>query len=100
MEIFDFLEKIDNELKERKEKDLLKYFLKEKEDVCIKLDEINNVLWEKKEVFGNLVNNDFKVSVLMSRSDMLKDDVVEKLCEFKYKIKMLEEVDRVMEKEN
>lgn len=100
MEIFDFLEKIDNELKERKEKDLLKYFLKEKEDVCIKLDEINNVLWEKKEVFGNLVNNDFKVSVLMSRSDMLKDDVVEKLCEFKYKIKMLEEVDRMMEKEN
>lgn len=44
MEVFNFLEKIDNELKERKEKDLLKYFLKEKEDVCIKLDEINNVL--------------------------------------------------------
>lgn len=51
-------------------------------------------------MFGSLVDNDFKISVLMSRSDMLKDDVVEKLCEFKYKIKMLEEVDRMMEKEN
>ena len=99
-ETLDSLEKIDNELKERKEKDLLKHLLKEKEDVCTKLDEINNVLREKKEVFGNLANNDFKVSALMSRSDMLKDDAAEKSREFKHKTKMLEEADRVTEKEN
>ena len=100
-EILHSLEQIDKQLRQSNEKDLVDHFLREKEDVCNKLDEINNLLDDKKEVIAQLRNSDTEtVPGLMSRRDMLKDDSIEKLREANFKSKMLKAATKASEKEN
>lgn len=74
------LGKIDKSFKMNDDEKLIEYFLKEKEDVCIKLDEINNLLNEYKGVIVELRNSDvFIFFRLMYKKDVLKDDLFEKV---------------------
>ena len=100
-EILHSLEQIDKQLRQSNEKDLVDHLLREKEDVCNKLDEINNLLNDKKEVIAQLRNSDTEtVPGLMSRRDMLKDDSIEKVREANFKSKMLKAATKASEKEN
>ena len=100
-EILRSLEEIDKHLRKSNEKDLVDHLLTEKEDVCNKLDEINNLLNDRKEVIAHSGNSDAEtIPGLMSRRDKLKDDAIEKVREVNFKSKMLEAATKASEKEN
>ena len=98
-EILYFLQEIDKQLKKNNEKNLTEHLLREKEDVCTKLDEINNLLNEKKGAMETVSNDIKTVPGLMCRRDALKDDATEKARELNYKSKMLEVTTQALEKE-
>ena len=98
-EILHSLEEIDKHLKKSNDKELVEHLLKEKEDVCTKLDEINDILNEKKDEMADLGSSDVEtVPGLMYKRDVLKDDLIEKARELNYKNKMLEKTSKESEK--
>lgn len=85
------LGEIDKQLKSNDDKELVEHLLKEKENVCTKLDEINNLLSEQKQGMIELGSqNPHTVPGLMCKKDVLKDDLCEKERQLSYKTKMLE----------
>ena len=99
-EILHALEGIDKQLKKNTEKDLVDHLLKEKEDICTKLDEINSLLNEKKDAIKELESSDGQtVPGLMCKMDVLKDDLIEKARELNYKSKMSEATTKASGKE-
>ncbi|KAJ7376243.1 hypothetical protein OS493_035904 [Desmophyllum pertusum] len=94
------LGEIDKHLKKNDNKELMEHLLKEKEDVCTKLDEINNLLNEQKEAMAELGSKDVHtVPGLMCKKDVLKDDLSEKERQLSYKSKMLEAAKKASGKE-
>ena len=101
MELLHSLGKIDKSLKRNDDEKLTEHLLKEKEDVCTKLDEINNLLNEHKGVVVEPGNSDaLTFPRLMCKKDVLKDDLCEKARQLSYKAKMLERATNESGKEN
>ena len=101
MELLHSLGKIVKSLKRDDEEKLTEHLLKEKEDVCTKLDEINNLLNEHKGVVVEPRNSDaLTFPRLMCKKDVLKDDLCEKARQLSYKAKMLERATNESGKEN
>ena len=91
MRLLHSLGEIGKSLKMNDDEKLTEHLLKEKEDVCTKLDEINNLLNEQKEAMVELGSRDAQtVPRLMCKKDVLKDDLCEKERQLSYKVKMLE----------
>ena len=100
MKLLHSLGEIEKHLKRNDDKELTEHLLKEKEDVCTKLDEINNLLNEQKEEMEELGSKDDKtVPGLMCKTDVLKDELNEKAQQLSYKNKMLEAATSASEKE-
>lgn len=101
MRLLHSLGKIDKSLKMDDDEKLTEHLLKEKEDVCTKLDEINNLLNEHKGVIVEPRNSDaLTLPRLMCKKDVLKDDLYEKARQLNYKAKMLEKATHESGKEN
>ena len=100
LELLHSLEETEKHLKREEDKKLVEHLLKEKEDVCTKLDEINNILNEKKEEMEDL-GSDYGHTVpgLMYRKDVLIDDLTEKTLELNSSRKLLEAATQKSEKE-
>ncbi|PFX23356.1 uncharacterized protein LOC111333043 [Stylophora pistillata] len=91
IEVLRSLGEIEKCLRRNDDKKLTEHLLKEKEDVCTKLDEISNLLNEQKEAMVELGSKEDKtISGLMCKMDVLKDDLNEKAQQHKYKSKALE----------
>ncbi|XP_020601327.1 uncharacterized protein LOC110040429 isoform X2 [Orbicella faveolata] len=91
MRLLHSLGEIDKSLKMNEDEKLTEHLLKEKEDVCMKLDEINNLLNEQKGVMVEPGSSDsHTVPRLMCKKDVIKDDLYEKARQLNYKAKMLE----------
>ena len=85
------LGEISKSIKMNDNEKLREHLLKEKEDVCTKLDEICHLLNEQKEAMPELGSSGAKtVPRLMCKKDALKDDLCEKARQLSYKAKMLE----------
>lgn len=91
IEVLRSLGEIEKFLRRNDDRELTEHLLKEKENVCTKLDEISNLLNEQKEAMVELGSKEDKtISGLMCKMDVLKDDLNEKAQQLKYKSKMLE----------
>ena len=100
LELMHSLEETEKHLKRDEDKKLVEHLLKEKEDVCTKLDEINNILNEKKGEMEDLRSDDgHTVPGLMYRKDVLRDDLTEKTRELNSSKKLLETASQESEKE-
>ena len=100
MRLLHSLGKIDKALKMNDDEKLTEHLLKEKEDVCTKLDEISNLLNEHKGVIIEPRNSDaLTLPRLMCKKDVLKDDLCEKARHLNFKAKMLEKATDESEKE-
>ena len=100
LELMHSLEETEKHLKRDEDKKLVEHLLKEKEDVCTKLDEINNILNEKKGEMEDLRSHDgHTVPGLMYRKDVLRDDLTEKTRELNSSRKLLETASQESEKE-
>ena len=100
LELMHSLEETEKHLKRDEDKKLVEHLLKEKEDVCTKLDEINNILNEKKGEMEDLRSDDgHTVPGLMYRKDVLRDDLTEKTRELNSSRKLLETASQESEKE-
>ncbi|KAL9987736.1 hypothetical protein ACROYT_G002090 [Oculina patagonica] len=100
MQLLRSLREIDKKLKNNDDKELVEHLLKEKEDVCTKLDEINSLLNEQKEAMVELGSKDaHTVPGLMCKQDVLKDDLCEKARQLSYKTNMLEAATKASGKE-
>ena len=94
------LEETEKHLRRNEDKKLVEHLLKEKEDVCTKLDEMNNILNEKKGEMEDLRSDDgHTVPGLMYRKDVLRDDLTEKTRELNSSRKLLETASQESEKE-
>ena len=96
-EILHALEEVEKQLKKNSDKDFVEHLLKEKEEVCMKLDEINYLLNGKKEEVSQLGKT---VPSLMRMIDDLKDEATEKAREVSCKSKMLEAATEASAKED
>ena len=100
MQLLHSLREIDKHLKTNDDKELLEHLLKEKEEVCTKLDEINSLLNEQKEAMIELGTKDtHTVPGLMCKKDVLNDDLCEKARQLSHKTKMLEVATKAAGKE-
>ena len=101
MRLLHSLEAIDKSLKMNDDEKLTEHLLKEKEDVCTKLDEMNNLLNEQKGVMVEPGSSDaHTVPRLMRKKDVLKDDLCEKARQLNHKTKMLEKATDESGREN
>ena len=86
IEVLRSLGEIEKCLRRNDDRELTEHLLKEKENVCTKLDEISNLLDEQKEAMVELGSKEDKtISGLMCKMDVLKDDLNEKAQQLKYK---------------